>query len=117
MAVNRVGGKVPLGTMAPPELMISCSAAHPRWSSWTVPVPALLLTSACLFLCSCTEDPTGEPSKTEEAPHVKEPAEPNGFVLTNGTSGDRAAAQRLAARLYHLDGFKRTQVASFLRKK
>ncbi|XP_015276580.1 PREDICTED: PH and SEC7 domain-containing protein 4 [Gekko japonicus] len=64
----------------------------------------------------CTEDPTGEPSKTGETPWAKEPAESNGFVLANGTSGDQAAAQRLAARLYHLDGFKRTQVASFLRK-
>ncbi|XP_077161454.1 PH and SEC7 domain-containing protein 4 [Paroedura picta] len=64
----------------------------------------------------CPEDPPEGPSKTVEMPQAKEPAEPNGFVLANGTSGDRAAAQRLAARLYHLDGFKRTQVASFLRK-
>ncbi|XP_054853520.1 PH and SEC7 domain-containing protein 4 [Eublepharis macularius] len=64
----------------------------------------------------CSEEPAGVPSQTGEMPHAKEPAEPNGFLLTNGTSGDRAAAQRLAARLYHLDGFKRSQVASFLRK-
>ncbi|XP_048369370.1 PH and SEC7 domain-containing protein 4 [Sphaerodactylus townsendi] len=64
----------------------------------------------------CSEEPTGEPSKTGETLPAKEPAESNGFLLTNGTSGDQAAAQRLAGRLYHLDGFKRTQVASFLRK-
>uniref|UniRef100_A0A8C6ZGQ4 SEC7 domain-containing protein n=1 Tax=Nothoprocta perdicaria TaxID=30464 RepID=A0A8C6ZGQ4_NOTPE len=33
-----------------------------------------------------------------------------------GAGGGRADAQRLAARLFHLDGFKRSQVAAFLRK-
>ncbi|XP_060106847.1 PH and SEC7 domain-containing protein 4-like [Heteronotia binoei] len=117
MAVNSMGAEVPLGMMAAPDMVVSCSCncSPPKWLQ-TIPVPALLLTSVCLFLRSCTGDLTGEPSKTEEMPPAKEPAEPNGFVLANGTSGDRAAAQRLAARLYHLDGFKRTQVASFLRK-
>uniref|UniRef100_A0A674HWX1 SEC7 domain-containing protein n=1 Tax=Terrapene triunguis TaxID=2587831 RepID=A0A674HWX1_9SAUR len=41
---------------------------------------------------------------------------PDGALLANGASGDQGAAQRLAARLYHLDGFKRSQVASYLRK-
>ncbi|XP_053125338.1 PH and SEC7 domain-containing protein 1-like isoform X1 [Hemicordylus capensis] len=56
------------------------------------------------------------PSETGEPLNPKEQQpEPNG-LLANGTSGDQAAARRLAARLYRLDGFKRSQVASFLRK-
>ena len=34
-----------------------------------------------------------------------------------GGPGGRDDAQRLAARLFHLDGFKKSQVAAFLRKK
>lgn len=38
-------------------------------------------------------------------------------ALANGGQGRRGEAQRLAARLFHLDGFKKSQVAAFLRKK
>ncbi|XP_054660510.1 PH and SEC7 domain-containing protein 4-like isoform X2 [Grus americana] len=37
-------------------------------------------------------------------------------ALANGGQGRRGEAQRLATRLFHLDGFKRSQVAAFLRK-
>ncbi|CAM4685490.1 unnamed protein product [Lepidochelys olivacea] len=51
-----------------------------------------------------------------EKPGDLEVLQPDGALLANGASGDQGAAQRLAARLYHLDGFKRSQVASYLRK-
>ncbi|XP_074838007.1 PH and SEC7 domain-containing protein 4-like [Carettochelys insculpta] len=51
-----------------------------------------------------------------EKPGLLEEGQPDGAILANGASGDEGAAQRLAARLYHLDGFKRSQVASYLRK-
>uniref|UniRef100_A0A663ENQ6 Pleckstrin and Sec7 domain containing 4 n=1 Tax=Aquila chrysaetos chrysaetos TaxID=223781 RepID=A0A663ENQ6_AQUCH len=37
-------------------------------------------------------------------------------ALANGGQGRRGEAQRLAARLFHLDDFKKSQVAAFLRK-
>lgn len=69
-------------------------------------------------LCSCHEEPEGEFGKPGESLPAKVTAEPNGtLLLANGTSGDLAAAHRLATRLYHLDGFKKSQVAAFLQKK
>lgn len=69
-------------------------------------------------LCSCREELGGEFSRTGESLPAKVTAEPNGtLLLANSTSGDLAAAHRLAARLYHLDGFKKSQVAAFLQKK
>ncbi|KAH0622993.1 hypothetical protein JD844_030878 [Phrynosoma platyrhinos] len=48
---------------------------------------------------------------------AKEQAQTEGNPLfVNGMSEDQAAALRLATHLYHLDGFKRSQVAAFLRK-
>ncbi|XP_039180068.1 PH and SEC7 domain-containing protein 4-like isoform X2 [Crotalus tigris] len=65
----------------------------------------------------CREELGGEFSRTGESLPAKVTAEPNGtLLLANSTSGDLAAAQRLAARLYHLDGFKKSQVAAFLHK-
>uniref|UniRef100_A0A8D0G6N7 Pleckstrin and Sec7 domain containing 4 n=1 Tax=Sphenodon punctatus TaxID=8508 RepID=A0A8D0G6N7_SPHPU len=58
---------------------------------------------------------TEEPAGTEKLGE-KEPTEPNGIILASGTPGGQEAAQQLAARLYHLDGFKKSQVASYLRK-
>ncbi|XP_068776883.1 PH and SEC7 domain-containing protein 4-like isoform X3 [Struthio camelus] len=54
----------------------------------------------------CLAEPPGQPAEGEPAP----------AGLANGGHGQRAEAQRLAARLFHLEGFKRSQVASFLRK-
>lgn len=75
----------------------------------------------CLCLstfCSCCEEPGGEFGRPGETLPAKVTAESNGtLLLGNGTSGDLAAAHRLAARLYHLDGFKKSQVAAFLQKK
>ncbi|XP_019401544.1 PREDICTED: PH and SEC7 domain-containing protein 4-like isoform X2 [Crocodylus porosus] len=48
------------------------------------------------------------------APTMGGTAVANGEAL--GMTEARAAARSLAARLYHLDGFKRSQVASYLRK-
>ncbi|XP_033015111.1 PH and SEC7 domain-containing protein 4-like [Lacerta agilis] len=65
------------------------------------------------------EPPSGKGTDSgEETPPAKEQAEPNGILHANGSAppADQAAAMRLATRLYHLDGFKRSQVASFLRK-
>ncbi|XP_075767133.1 PH and SEC7 domain-containing protein 4-like isoform X2 [Pelodiscus sinensis] len=74
-----------------------------------------------------TEEP-GEEAKQEltvrcpeeedagETPGDPEAAQPDGPILANGASGDKGAAWRLAARLYRLDGFKKSQVASYLRK-
>ncbi|XP_032084868.1 PH and SEC7 domain-containing protein 4-like isoform X2 [Thamnophis elegans] len=65
----------------------------------------------------CPEEPAGEFGRTGGSLPAKVPAEPNGtLLLANGTSGDLAGAHRLAARLYHLDGFRKSQVAAFLRK-
>uniref|UniRef100_A0A2D4FKV1 SEC7 domain-containing protein n=1 Tax=Micrurus corallinus TaxID=54390 RepID=A0A2D4FKV1_MICCO len=65
----------------------------------------------------CHEEAGGESGGTEQSPPAKVAAEANGsLLLANGTSGDQAAAQRLAARLYHLDGFRKSQVAAFLQK-
>ncbi|KAM3830742.1 PH and SEC7 domain-containing protein 4-like isoform 2-T5 [Vipera latastei] len=65
----------------------------------------------------CREELGGEFSRTGEILPAKVTAEPNGtLLLANSTSGDLAAAHRLAARLYHLDGFKKSQVAAFLQK-
>ncbi|EMP26279.1 PH and SEC7 domain-containing protein 4 [Chelonia mydas] len=64
-------------------------------------------------------EPTSGCPKEEDAgekPGDPEVLQPDGALLANGASGDQGAAQRLAARLYHLDGFKRSQVASYLRK-
>lgn len=64
-------------------------------------------------------EPTPGCPKQEDAgekPGDLEALQPDGALLANGASGDQGAAQRLAARLYHLDGFKRSQVASYLRK-
>uniref|UniRef100_A0A8C8S959 Pleckstrin and Sec7 domain containing 4 n=1 Tax=Pelusios castaneus TaxID=367368 RepID=A0A8C8S959_9SAUR len=64
-------------------------------------------------------DPTqGCPAEedTEKKPGDSDVAPLDGAILANGASGDQGAAQRLAARLYRLDGFKRSQVASYLRK-
>ncbi|KAJ6658667.1 hypothetical protein lerEdw1_019827 [Lerista edwardsae] len=66
----------------------------------------------------CSPGPLGG---TEEPQPTSEQSEPPGAdlppqLVANGTSGDQAAARRLATRLYHLDGFKKSQVASFLRK-
>lgn len=91
-----------------------------RSPSWCVLAP-----SHRRFLsCSCPEEecPLGPLSRTEEAQPASEQPEPAGAdlpsqLVANGTSGDQAAARRLATRLYHLDGFKKSQVASFLRKK
>lgn len=38
-------------------------------------------------------------------------------TLANGTKADLQAAKRLAKRLYHLDGFKKSDVARHLSKK
>lgn len=38
-------------------------------------------------------------------------------VLHNGSRSDHEAAQRLARRLYHLEGFRRSDVAKHLGKK
>lgn len=70
--------------------------------------------------CPKEEPPLG-PSRMEETQRFGEQPDPHGAglppqFLANGTYGDQAAAHRLATRLYHLDGFKRSQVASFLRK-
>nr|XP_033805405.1 PH and SEC7 domain-containing protein 4 [Geotrypetes seraphini] len=46
----------------------------------------------------------------------QEPTEPGRTAFANGSIQDREAAKRLAARLYNLDGFKRSDVASYLRK-
>ncbi|XP_053257251.1 PH and SEC7 domain-containing protein 4-like [Podarcis raffonei] len=65
------------------------------------------------------EPPSGKGTDSgEETAPSKEQAEPNGILHANGSTppADQAAATRLATRLYHLDGFKRSQVASFLRK-
>ncbi|XP_026540510.1 PH and SEC7 domain-containing protein 4 [Notechis scutatus] len=65
----------------------------------------------------CHEEAGGEFGGTGQSPPAKVSAEANGsLLLANGTSGDLAAAQRLAARLYHLDGFRKSQVAAFLQK-
>ncbi|KAG8141156.1 hypothetical protein E2320_006817 [Naja naja] len=65
----------------------------------------------------CHEEAGGEFGRTGQSPPAKVAAEANGsLLLANGTSGDLAAAQRLAARLYHLDGFRKSQVAAFLQK-
>uniref|UniRef100_A0A670J3D8 SEC7 domain-containing protein n=1 Tax=Podarcis muralis TaxID=64176 RepID=A0A670J3D8_PODMU len=86
----------------------------------------LLLPSCCVVIiaflsCSRPEEPPsgkGTDSGGETPPAKEEQAEPNGILHANGSAppADQAAAARLAARLYHLDGFKRSQVASFLRK-
>ncbi|XP_072835069.2 PH and SEC7 domain-containing protein 1 isoform X2 [Pogona vitticeps] len=58
-----------------------------------------------------------DPVRPGEALQAKNPGDPEGTPLfANGTAGDQAAALRLATRLYHLDGFKRSQVAAFLQK-
>ncbi|XP_007430920.1 PH and SEC7 domain-containing protein 4 isoform X2 [Python bivittatus] len=65
----------------------------------------------------CPEELGGEFGSTGESLPATGIAEPNGTLLfANGTSGDQAAAHRLAARLYHLDGFGKSQVAAFLQK-
>ncbi|XP_062995467.1 PH and SEC7 domain-containing protein 4 [Elgaria multicarinata webbii] len=66
-------------------------------------------------LC-CPEELWVEPSSVAESLPEKGLVEPGGELFANGTSGDQAAALRLANRLYHLDGIKRSQVAAFLRK-
>lgn len=59
------------------------------------------------------EPPPDPPASTHGCP-------PGGSAMTpalaNGGQGRRGEAQRLAARLFHLDGFKKSQVAAFLRK-
>ncbi|XP_063167521.1 PH and SEC7 domain-containing protein 4-like [Candoia aspera] len=65
----------------------------------------------------CPEELGEEFGSTGECLPAMGIAEPSGtLLLANGTSGDQAAAHRLAARLYHLDGFKKSQVAAFLQK-
>ncbi|XP_030057563.1 PH and SEC7 domain-containing protein 4 [Microcaecilia unicolor] len=46
----------------------------------------------------------------------QEPTEQDRTAFANGSIQDREAAKRLATRLYNLDGFKRSDVASYLRK-
>ncbi|XP_075300901.1 PH and SEC7 domain-containing protein 4-like [Opisthocomus hoazin] len=55
--------------------------------------------------------PPDPPAGTHGSPRGGSPVTP---ALANG--GLRGEAQRLAARLFHLDGFKKSQVAAFLRK-
>ncbi|XP_064353895.1 PH and SEC7 domain-containing protein 4-like isoform X2 [Dromaius novaehollandiae] len=66
------------------------------------------------------EPPPQPPGSTHgcppDPPEQAAEAEPAPAALANGGHGQRAEAQRLAARLFHLDGFKRSQVAAFLRK-
>ncbi|KAF7236683.1 PH and SEC7 domain-containing protein 4 [Varanus komodoensis] len=64
----------------------------------------------------CPEELSEEPHGTEETLRATHAMEPDGMPLANGTSGDQAAALRLAGRLYHLDGIKKSQVAAFLQK-
>uniref|UniRef100_A0A8D2KV60 PH and SEC7 domain-containing protein 4 n=1 Tax=Varanus komodoensis TaxID=61221 RepID=A0A8D2KV60_VARKO len=86
--------------------------------------PHLLLTQRTFFscpapsaaFCSCPEELSEEPHGTEETLRATHAMEPDGMPLANGTSGDQAAALRLAGRLYHLDGIKKSQVAAFLQK-
>uniref|UniRef100_A0A663EQ13 Pleckstrin and Sec7 domain containing 4 n=1 Tax=Aquila chrysaetos chrysaetos TaxID=223781 RepID=A0A663EQ13_AQUCH len=65
------------------------------------------------------------PPETGEEPPPDPPASTHGCppggsavtpALANGGQGRRGEAQRLAARLFHLDDFKKSQVAAFLRK-
>ncbi|XP_042327489.1 PH and SEC7 domain-containing protein 4-like isoform X2 [Sceloporus undulatus] len=66
---------------------------------------------------NCPQGLSGNPGHMALDLGTKEQVQPEGSPLfANGTSGDQAAALRLATRLYHLDGFKRSQVAAFLRK-
>ncbi|XP_034615411.1 PH and SEC7 domain-containing protein 4-like [Trachemys scripta elegans] len=91
-----------------------CGGADRTHLLLLVPVP--LCSRWC---CSCPRRHcTGCPRQEDagEKPGDLEVPQPDGVLLANGASGDQGAAQRLAARLYHLDGFKRSQVASYLRK-
>lgn len=54
------------------------------------------------------------PPESGQEPPPDPPASTHG--CQPGGPGGRGDAQRLAARLFHLDGFKKSQVASFLRK-
>ncbi|XP_074784588.1 uncharacterized protein LOC141971266 isoform X1 [Athene noctua] len=59
------------------------------------------------------EPPPDPPASTHGCPPGGSAVAP---ALANGGQGRRGEARRLATRLFHLDGFKRSQVASFLRK-
>ncbi|XP_062817061.1 uncharacterized protein LOC100565545 isoform X2 [Anolis carolinensis] len=63
---------------------------------------------------NCLQVPLADPTPMD--PDPKEPPQNEMPLLANGASGDRSAALRLATRLYRLDGLKKSQVASFLRK-
>ncbi|XP_067326821.1 PH and SEC7 domain-containing protein 4 isoform X2 [Anolis sagrei] len=62
----------------------------------------------------CPQIPPADPTHMD--PGSKEPSCNEGPLIANGSSGDRSAALRLATRLHRLDGIKKSQVASFLRK-
>ncbi|XP_029460105.1 PH and SEC7 domain-containing protein 4-like [Rhinatrema bivittatum] len=60
----------------------------------------------------------GSPQDSQDAEDSAEQelTERGRAAFANGSMQDREAAKRLAARLYNLDGFKRSDVASYLRK-
>ncbi|XP_007905655.2 PH and SEC7 domain-containing protein 1 [Callorhinchus milii] len=56
-----------------------------------------------------------QPEAAPDTPNTEGTTDANTH-LSNGNVVDKGAAQRLASKLYHLDGFKRTDVAPYLGK-